>query len=105
MANQLFYGSISLTELIEQAKVKHSAFTKAQNGKIYVNINIWLNEEEDKFGNIMSVQLNPSKERKDKDAKVYIGNLKKSDGAKPLGDNDISNVEKSLQEAADDLPF
>lgn len=103
--NQLFYGSICLSDLIEQAKVKHSAFSKAQNGKIYVNVNVWLNAEEDKYGNIMSVQLNPSKERKDKDAKVYVGNMKKSDGAKPVGDNDIAKLEKTIADVADDLPF
>lgn len=30
MENQLFYGSICLSDLLEQAKQKHSAFTKAQ---------------------------------------------------------------------------
>jgi hypothetical protein len=101
MENQLFYGSICITELIEQAKVKHSAFSKAANGKIYCNVNIWLNKEEDKFGNIMSAQLAPSKERKDIDTKLYIGNFKKSEGAKPLSDKDT----KSFVDVADDLPF
>jgi hypothetical protein len=103
--NQSFYGSLCLTDLIEQAKVKHSAFSKGKNGKIYVNVNVWLNEEEDKYGNIMSVQLNPTKERKDTDAKVYIGNMKKSESQKPLADKDIASVEKTLQDVADDLPF
>ena len=47
--NQLFYGSICLTDLIEKAKSKHSAFSKAQNGKIYANVNVWLNETPDKY--------------------------------------------------------
>lgn len=36
--NQLFGGSICLTELVEQAKKGHSGFSKAQNGKVYCNI-------------------------------------------------------------------
>lgn len=36
--NQLFGGSLCLTEMIEQAKKGHSAFSKAQNGKVYCNI-------------------------------------------------------------------
>jgi hypothetical protein len=99
--SQLFYGSICITDLLEQAKVKHSAFSKGTNGKIYCNVNIWLNDEEDKFGNIVSAQLNPTKERKDIDAKIYIGNFKKSEGAKPLSDNDT----KTFVAIADDLPF
>lgn len=97
MANQLFYGSICLTDILEKAKEKHSSFIKAQNGKIYININVWENETEDKFGNSMSIQLNPSKDMKDKEEKFYIGNCKKSEGAKPITDKDIT--------AIDDLPF
>lgn len=93
MENQLFYGSICLSDLLEQAKAKHSAFTKAQNGKIYVSVNVWLNNETDKFGNIMSIQLNPTKEMKDLDKKLYIGNCKKADGPKPINDRDTSNLD------------
>lgn len=99
--SKLFYGSICVTDLIEQAKAKHSAFTKGQNGKIYCNANVWLNDEQDKFGNIMALQLNPSKEKKDVDKKLYVGNFKESEGQKPVSDKDV----KSLEIPADDLPF
>lgn len=91
--NQLFYGSICLTDLIEKAKQKHSAFSKAQNGKIYVNVNIWLNETPDKYGNLMSVKVNPSKAMKDLEEGFYIGNLKKSDGPVPVSDRDINGLD------------
>jgi hypothetical protein len=93
MSGQLFYGSINLTDLIELAKKKHSAFTKGNNGKIYAAINIWLNDEKDKFGNIMSVQINPSKEMKDLEDRVYIGNLKQSEGPKPVSDRDVNGLD------------
>ena len=100
-----FYGSICLTDLIEQMKVKHSAFSKGKNGKIYANVNVWLNDQQDKFGNIMSVQLNPTKERKDTDAKVYIGNMKESENSpKPVDNKDIESVAADF-DAVDDLPF
>jgi hypothetical protein len=105
MDNQSFYGSICITDLIEQAKVKHSAFSKGKNGKVYCNVQIWLNKEEDKYGNIMSAQLQPTKERKDIDTKLYIGNFKKSEGAKPINGKDIASVSKGLDEALNDLPF
>ncbi len=98
--SQSFYGSICLTDLIEHAKKKHSAFSKADNGKIYCNTTIWLNDEVDKFGNIMAAQLNPKKELKEQDGNPYIGNFKKSE-AKPIAKNDITELEKVI----DDLPF
>ena len=94
--NKLFYGSLCLTDLIEQAKQKHSAFTKGNNGKIYASINVWLNSEPDKFGNIMSLQINPSKEMKDIDKKMYVGNLKESEGPKPISDRDITGMDTDL---------
>lgn len=90
--NQLFYGSICISDLVEKFKSKHSGFSKAQNGKIYANVNIWLNETPDKYGNVMSVKVNASKEKKDIEDGFYIGNCKKSDGPKPIGDNDVDDV-------------
>jgi len=94
--SKLFYGSISVSDLIDQLKLKHSAFSKAQNGKIYANVSVWLNEEKDKFGNIMSIQITPSKEMKDVEKKLYIGNLKESEGAKPVSDKDVSGIDADL---------
>ena len=47
--NQLYYGSIDLTLLIDQAREKHSAFTKGTNGHIYASVNFWVNAEVDKY--------------------------------------------------------
>jgi len=116
---QLFYGSICLTDLIELAKKKHSAFTKGNNGKIYASVNVWLNDELDKFGNIMSVQVNPTKEMKDLEDRVYIGNLKQSPGPKPVSDRDVNAIDTDLgdiparppkavddvTDPVDDIPF
>lgn len=96
MSGQLFYGSVCLSDLIELAKKKHSAFTKGNNGKIYAAVNIWLNDEKDKFGNIMSVQINPSKEMKDIEDRVYIGNLKQSEGPKPVSDRDVNDLDSDF---------
>lgn len=90
--SNLFYGSICVTDILDNLKNKHSAFTKGQNGKIYASVNVWLNDAVDKYGNIMSVQINPSKENKDNEERVYIGNLKKSEGAKQISDSDVSGL-------------
>lgn len=101
--NTLFSGSICLTELIEQAKKGHSAFSRAANQKVYVNINIWQNEEVDKFGNSISLQLQSKKENIEKEGKIYIGNAKKFErqDPKPLDPNNVSDITEPL----DDLPF
>lgn len=124
--NQSFYGSINITKLLEELKSKHSGFYKGSDGKVYANVQVWLNETKDKYGNVMSIKINPSKENKDIQSPFYLGNCKKSDGPKPVGDNDINDVnlddidplphqqKQNAREAAssngfnepvDDLPF
>ena len=97
----LLGGSLCLSDINANAKIGHSAFTKAQNGKIYFNINIWLNDEPDKYGNTASVQLNSTKEMRDTEGKIYIGNAKPIGVATPeplgAGSNDIPDD--------DGLPF
>lgn len=110
MSNQLFGGSICLTDLIDQAKKGHSAFSKAQNGKVYCNILTWLNEKEDKYGNIMSHQLSSNKDMREAEGLIYIGNSKALQSSKPVTsrdiDDDLSNVSERVKaDAKDDLPF
>lgn len=114
--NTLYGGSLCLTDLIENAKKGHSAFSKAQNGKVYVNTLTWVNDTPDKFGNTMSHQLSPSKEMREKEEKTYIGNSKKLETNHPISSSDIQDSsfdnipvrqsKASQQEGgADDLPF
>jgi hypothetical protein len=85
-------GSMCLTTLIEKAKEGHSAFTKsAKNGKVYFNYAEWVNDEPNEHGHHSSIQLNSTKEKRDAEGKVYIGNGKKTDTTKPIGKNDIGN--------------
>lgn len=118
-----FYGSICITDPFDLVNKKHSAFSKGKNGKIYADVNIWLNDKEDKFGNIMSAQLNPTKEYAEQDGQPYIGNWKeaKREAISSRDTNtfslptDIPTREKtnagnntdpaSITEVIDDLPF
>lgn len=114
--SQSFYGSVNLTLLIAEAKKKHSAFTKHDNGNIYCNITVWLNDDVDKFGNIMSIQINPTKDRKEVDGKPYIGNCKISTSTRSVSDRDTAGLDVDMDtttptsksgktEDVDDLPF
>ena len=121
MANQSFYGSINLTDLIEKAKQGHPAFSKSEkNGKVYVNINVWLNEKEDEYKNIMGIQLQKGKDAPKEEKAFYIGNCKKSEykGPAALNNDDISGLDvpdvqvrssnsqqASANTTGDDLPF
>ena len=91
-----FYGSIDFSKLMEQAKAGNKAFTKNENGKIYLNVRDWVNEELDKYGNCASFQSNFKGAQKED--KFYFGNLKESTAIEePVQANDIPNVS--------DLPF
>ena len=71
-----YYGSIDFSKLMEQAKSGNKAFSKNENGKIYLNVRVWVNDELDKFGNIASFQSNFKGATKED--KFYFGNLKES---------------------------
>jgi len=94
--SQSFYGSIDFSKLLEQAKAGNKAFTKTENGKIYLNVRVWVNDEEDKYGNIASFQSNFKGAQKED--KFYFGNLKESK---------ILEMEVKSEDvpSADDLPF
>lgn len=97
--SKLLYGSIDFSKLLELAKSGNKAFSRAENGKIYLNLNVWINDEKDRFGNDASVQT--SFKDANKEDKHYFGNLKISEAPapKPLEQN---NAEVP---AANDLPY
>lgn len=76
------YGSINFSKLLEQAKAGNKAFTKSENGTIYLNLRVWVNDEVDTYGNIASLQSNFKGAQKDD--KFYFGNLKEST---PINEN------------------
>jgi hypothetical protein len=75
MSKKPMHGSICMTDLSNAFKANHSAFNKSdKNGKLYANIAVWLNDEPDQYGNILSFQLNSKKDATDE--KVYFGSAK-----------------------------
>jgi hypothetical protein len=91
------HGSICLSDLGDAYKAGHSAFNKSEkNGKVYANIAVWMNDQPDQYGNILSFQLNYKKDAEDE--KVYFGNAKLPDAVKPAP----AEVKNSK---SDDIPF
>ena len=97
--SKLMYGSLDFTKLLELAKAGNKAFSKAANGKIYLNLNVWINDEKDQFGNDASIQT--SFKDATKEEWHYFGNLKVSEFTepKPLEENNAEIPD------SDDLPF
>jgi len=90
--SKLLYGSVDFSKLLELAKAGNKAFSKASNGKIYLNLNVWINDEKDKFENDASIQTTFKDSTKEE--KIYFGNLKISDHKAP----------EQLQENSSDIP-
>lgn len=93
---KMYYGSLNFTDLLEAAKSAHSAFVRAgERQKIYVDVQVWINDEPDKYGNLVAIKVKSKKDADDKS--FYIGNLKLSEVKEGValmpGDND------------NDLPF
>ena len=79
----LYGASLNITKAMAAAKTGHSAFSKGKNGDIYCNLNVWLNDTPDQYGNDMSLQLNSKKELREAEGKIYVGNGKKAQAAAP----------------------
>ena len=94
---QSFYGSIDFSKLIEQAKAGHKAFSKSEkNGKIYLNVDVYVKDEVDQFGNIASIR--GTFKGATKEDKFYFANLKESQ-------YNEQKVEASDVDGLDDLAF
>lgn len=101
--SKLLIGSICLTDLLEQAKKAHSACSRAKNGKAYVALQIWINDTPDQYGNTVSIQLNSTKEKKESEGKIYIGNAKDLTKPETVKNETQNNIPET--ENGDGLPF
>jgi hypothetical protein len=102
--SKLLYGSMCLSDLSEQFKAGHPAFSKSEkNGKVYVNVTVWVNDEADQYGNHAALQLSKPK---DSDMKpIYFGNLKMHQQQANLGIQQSTPSAPTSVEVDDDLPF
>jgi RNA recognition motif-containing protein len=70
--SQLLNGSICLSDI-----PKEKITTSEKNGKKYLNISVWINDEPDQYNNNGSIQVSQTKEEREAQSKkLYIGNLK-----------------------------
>jgi len=74
---QSYYGSIDFSKLLEMAKSGHKAFSKSEkNGKIYLNVDVYVKDEAGQFGDKASIRA--TFKGATKEDKFYFANLKES---------------------------
>ena len=90
--------SICLTDIPKERILKH------ENGKMYLNLQTWDNEEADKYGNHFSVSIPLTKEEVERKKageeikRVFLGNGKIWPDAAP-------KMTAPTEEETEDLPF
>jgi hypothetical protein len=81
---------------IDLTKIDKSKINNHKNGSAYYNIDIFIKDDKDQYGNDCAISQSQSKEEREaKDKKVYIGN------GKSVWDGNAS----SQNENKADLPF
>ena len=97
--SQLLYGSLNYDALLKAVKSGKVKTFKTESGVRLVNINVWVNDEPDKYDNDASIQVQFKDEFKEEKAD-YVGNLKKYVKKEPkeASANDFPDED-------DDLPF
>lgn len=77
-----------------------------KNGKKYLNINVWINDNVDQFGNIGSIQVSLPKSDRGAGAKgAYIGNFKEPQQASAAPVQQQAQARQQMQDDFSDLPF
>ena len=62
--------SICLTDVQELITQKHPSVTTAKNGKVYINLDLWINDKADQYGNDIAVKVY----NKDTKESKFVGN-------------------------------
>ena len=88
-----YWGSINLNAIKEAIEGGIKPF-EGKKGK-YLEVNVWVNEEPDQFGNSCSIQVY----NKDTKQATYLGNLKLSEF------NGATQQVEDKKDEAPDLPF
>lgn len=120
---QGYYGSFALEDLF-QGKIGKASngksyvciddlvtepFKVGKNGKHYVNIGVWINDDIDEYGNIAGISLSQTmQQREAKEKKVYIGNLRRSGEAVKSAASPVAGAASTAitgPQIPNDLPF
>ncbi|MFK7947847.1 MAG: hypothetical protein AB8G11_09665 [Saprospiraceae bacterium] len=105
---KMMYGSIDVTK-IDKSKIvsTNDKGEPFKNGGKFLSVVVWVNDEDDNYGNIASIQQSLSKEERDSGVKpTYLGNLKEFRQGNAQGSAPASTpVQNSVSDEDDQLPF
>lgn len=90
-------GLLNLSALLRQAKKKHSAFFKKDNGDIVCWVNQIKSDEPDQYGNTSTIMLNGKKEFREteKSNDNFICNMKPNTRVEgEITDKDVNDLPK-----------
>lgn len=99
---QIINLSIDLTK-VDKSKIKEVQLKSGKTAK-YLNLTMFVNDEQDQYGNIASLSLQQTEEQRTaKTPKTYVGNGKRiwADNGKPKPESEGNNTSANN----DDLPF
>lgn len=100
--SQILNGSIDLNK-IDKSQIKTVTKKDGSIGK-YLDISIFINDEEDQYKNIASISIGQTKEaREAKEPKVYLGNLKRTWASN--GEGKATPAQSTTSDDSQDLPF
>jgi hypothetical protein len=94
-----------ITAKIDVTKIPKEAIYIGEKGK-YLSIDIWINDEEDNYGNDASINISQSKEEREAKAKkIYIGNGKTKFGFDKSATPAHSATNAPQSDDSDEIPF
>ncbi len=96
--SKLLKGSIDLT------KIEKSAIFNSEKGGKYINVDIWINDEADNYGNHAGIKQS-IKEGENDFKSHYIGNAKKGFGWDDAAPAPAPAPKAAPLPESDDLPF
>lgn len=92
-----------LSVKIDVKKLDKSRFFQGKNGAVYCDLDVWLNDEADEWGNHGSVNQSQTKqERQNKEKKTFVGNARKIWG---WDDAPIKSDAPETKAEDEDIPF
>lgn len=94
-------ASIDLAKLGELVRSNHPAIATGKNGKKYANIDIWLNDKEDQYGNDVSLALYDKEVKRSE----YIGSGRQWKQPKAEAKQNPPAPTQSFEVDEDDLPY
>lgn len=96
---------------LDVTKIPRDRIIAGKKGK-YIDLDVWIDDEADQYGNDASVSVRQTKEEREAKArKTYVGNGKKLVGwgdskpEQPKGHESWDEFDKKEAEDGDDIPF